>query len=204
LPLFGVAQDYPLHLCGHQRAGVRPWANGRAIWPTLATGVASTCIAYVTFLFSGVDGLQQLAVFTIVGLGVAALTTRLLLPALIDPAPRDAADSVWLGRCWERLARWPRLRGGAVLAIALLAAAVAALAPGSFWQNDLGRLTPVPPAALARDAQLRTELLRTDLEDTDFATEYQTGSAFATPAYIENVNQDLDYTTLRIGVNYRF
>jgi predicted exporter len=45
-----------------------------------------------------------------------------------------------------------------VLAIALLAAAVAALAPGSFWQNDLGRLTPVPPAALARDAQLRNEL----------------------------------------------
>lgn len=51
---------------------------------------------------------------------------------------------------------------------------------------------------------LRTELLRTDLEDTDFVTEYQPGSSFVTPAYIENVNQDLDYTTLRIGVNYRF
>jgi len=156
--LIGVVQDYPIHLFSHQRAGVSPWASARALWPTLATGVASTCIAYLTFLVSGVDGLQQLAVFTVVGLATAALATRFLLPALIDPAPRDAADSVWLGRCWERLARWPRLRGGAVLAIALLAAAVAALAPGSFWQNDLGRLTPVPPAALARDAQLRNEL----------------------------------------------
>ncbi|MFC3815326.1 MMPL family transporter [Lysobacter sp. GCM10012299] len=156
--LIGVVQDYPIHLFSHQRAGVSPWASARALWPTLATGVASTCIAYLTFLVSGVDGLQQLAVFTVVGLATAALATRFLLPALIDPAPRDAADSVWLGRCWERLARWPRLRGGAVLAIALLTAAVAALAPGSFWQNDLGRLTPVPPAALARDAQLRTEL----------------------------------------------
>jgi len=51
---------------------------------------------------------------------------------------------------------------------------------------------------------LRAELLRTNLEDTDFATEYQPGSSFVDPAYIENVNQDLDYTTLRIGVNYRF
>lgn len=156
--LIGVVQDYPIHLFSHQRAGVSPWASARALWPTLATGVASTCIAYLTFLVSGVDGLQQLAVFTVVGLATAALATRFLLPALIDPAPRDAADSVWLGRCWERLARWPRMRGGAVLLVALVAAAVAAFAPGSFWQNDLGRLTPVPPAALARDAQLRSEL----------------------------------------------
>ena len=58
--LIGVVQDYPIHLFSHQRAGVSPWANARAIWPTLATGVASTCIAYVTFLFSGVEGLRQL------------------------------------------------------------------------------------------------------------------------------------------------
>ena len=82
--LIGVVQDYPIHLFSHQRAGVSPWDNARAIWPTLATGVASTCIAYVTFLFSGVEGLRQLAVFTIAGLLVAAATTRLLLPALID------------------------------------------------------------------------------------------------------------------------
>src|SRR3546814_18377965 len=73
----------------------------RALWPTLATGVVATCIAYVTFLFSGVDGLQQLAVFTIAGMAVAALSTRLLLPRLIDPAPRDFADSRMLARMWR-------------------------------------------------------------------------------------------------------
>jgi outer membrane immunogenic protein len=51
---------------------------------------------------------------------------------------------------------------------------------------------------------LRAEILRTDLEDTDFVTEYQPGSTFVTPAYTESVNQDLDYTTFRVGVNYRF
>lgn len=156
--LIGVVQDYPIHLFSHQRAGVSPWANARAIWPTLATGVASTCIAYVTFLFSGVDGLQQLAVFTIVGLGVAALTTRLLLPALIDPAPRDPAASPRLARLWSAVARVPRPRGWQLALLAALALAVLRFAPGPFWQNDLSKLTPVPADALARDAHLRDEL----------------------------------------------
>ncbi|WP_245156423.1 MMPL family transporter [Agrilutibacter solisilvae] len=156
--LIGVAQDYPIHLFSHQRAGLSPWASARALWPTLGTGVASTCIAYLTFMVSGVEGLRQLAVFTIFGLGVAALTTRFALPGLIDPAPRDAADARWVTRAWASLARMPRLGviGGGVLAA--LAVAVAAFAPGPFWQNDLSKLTPVPAAALARDAQLRAEL----------------------------------------------
>ena len=155
--LIGVVQDYPIHLFSHQRPGVSPWDNARALWPTLATGVVATCIAYVTFLFSGVDGLQQLAVFTIAGLGAAALATRFLLPALIDPAPRDFADSLLLASWWQRIARLPRLRWslGVVAAIAL---AIIVFAPGPFWQNDLSRLTPVPADALARDAVLREEL----------------------------------------------
>lgn len=155
--LIGVVQDYPIHLFSHQRPGVAPYRNARALWPTLATGVVSTCIAYVTFLFSGVDGLRQLAVFTIAGLATAALTTRFLLPALIDPAPRDFAESRFLARLWAWVARLPRLRWSLV-AFAAIALATAAFAPGAFWQNDLAKLTPVPPDALARDAQLRDAL----------------------------------------------
>jgi predicted exporter len=156
--LIGVAQDYPIHLFSHQRAGLSPWASARQLWPTLGTGVASTCIAYLTFLASGVDGLQQLAVFTIFGLGVAALATRFALPGLIDPTPRDAADSPRLERAWTRLARWPRITAVAYLLLAGAAFAVAWWAPGAFWQNDLSKLTPVPAPALARDAHLRAEL----------------------------------------------
>ena len=155
--LIGVVQDYPIHLFSHQRAGLSPWQNARAIWPTLATGVVSTCIAYVTFLASGVDGLKQLAVFTIAGLLAAALATRLLLPALIDPAPRDPARSRRLAMLWRGVDRVPRPRWS-LLAAAAAAVLVLWLRPGAFWENDLSRLTPVPPAALARDAQLRAEL----------------------------------------------
>src|SRR5690606_3032497 len=80
----------------------------RRIWPTLATGVASTCIAYLTFLVSGVDGLQQLAVFTISSLAAAAISTRCLLPALMDPVPaRDAASSHALAKLWPRISKLP-------------------------------------------------------------------------------------------------
>ena len=155
--LIGVVQDYPIHLFSHQRPGISPWVNARALWPTLATGVVSTCIAYVTFLFSGVDGLKQLAVFTIAGMGAAAISTRFLLPALIDPAPRDVADSPVLARLWQHIARLPRPKWSlAVLAMA--ASGVIAFAPGQLWQNDLSKLTPVPADALARDAVLRDEL----------------------------------------------
>jgi predicted exporter len=160
--LIGVAQDYPIHLFSHQRPGLSPWSNGRALWRTLGTGVASTCIAYLTFFVAGVDGLRQLAVFTIVGLGTAALTTRFVLPALIEPdgaaAFPDVARSPRLARTRDRIARWPRLGVAPGVALAAALFAIAAFAPGPFWQNDLGRLTPVPADALALDARLREEL----------------------------------------------
>lgn len=155
--LIGVAQDYPIHFFSHLRPGQSPRASVRALWPTLITGVASTCIAYATFLFSGVEGLKQLAVFTIAGLGVAAASTRWLLPRLVTPARRDPADSRVLSRLWRGVERLPRPRAALAL-LAVLALAVVAFAPGAFWQNDLARLTPVPPADLLRDAQLRAEL----------------------------------------------
>ncbi len=155
--LIGVVQDYPIHFFSHQRPGRSPWDNVRALWPTLGTGVVATCIAYLTFLFSGVDGLKQLSVFTITALATAALATRFLLPALVDPATRDVADSARLARLWRHTRRLPRPRWS-LLALAVAALAVAAWAPGPFWQNDLGKLTPVDPADLQRDAQLRSEL----------------------------------------------
>ncbi|KLI98099.1 membrane protein [Luteimonas sp. FCS-9] len=155
--LIGVVQDYPIHFFSHQRAGLSPWRNVRGLWPALSTGVVATCIAYATFLFSGVDGLRQLAVFTIAALAIAALATRYLLPGLVDPAPPDIAGSVRLQRLWHRIEALPRPTWS--LAVLALAAVLAiAFAPGATWQNDLSKLTPVDPASMQRDAELRAEL----------------------------------------------
>jgi len=155
--LIGVVQDYPIHFLSQQRAGIDPRDNVRALWPALVTGVVATCIAYLTFLFSGVDGLRQLAVFTISALAAAAFATRFGLPALVDPAPRDLATSPRLQALWRGIERLPRPRWSLLL---LAAACVAVLmaARGPFWENDLSKLTPVPEEGMALDARLRQEL----------------------------------------------
>ena len=155
--LIGVAQDYPMHLFSHQHGGLDPRANARALWPTLATGVASTCIAYLAFLFSGVRGLAQLSVFTVVGLAVAGLTTRFMLPPLIPAGGRDAGDSLMLGQLWHRMASLPRPLWLGV-AIAAVSLAVLVFSPRPLWQDELGGLTPVPRALIEQDAALRREL----------------------------------------------
>ena len=108
--LIGVAQDYPLHLLSHRRPDHEPVDIARGLWPTLATGVASTCIAYLTFMFSGVNGLAQLACFTVASLAVAGATTRFGLPVLMARAGRDFGDSRFLDRLWDRIAALPHMR----------------------------------------------------------------------------------------------
>jgi predicted exporter len=154
--LIGVAQDYPMHLFSHQRAGVDPVHGARELWPTMATGVASTCIAYLAFLASGVNGLAQLAVFTISGLAVAGLTTRYIMPRIIGDDYPDNGVSQRLAGTWRILAGLPVPRW---LPVALVTACALALAmPGPMWEDDLGGLTPIPRELLQRDAELRTEL----------------------------------------------
>ena len=156
--LIGVVQDYPIHFLSQQRAGISPRDNVRALWPALFTGVVATCIAYLTFLFSGVDGLRQLAVFTISALAAAALATRFGLPPLVDPAPRDLADSPRLQALWRGIERLPRPRGWLLLAVAAACVAVLGSVRGPFWENDLSKLTPVPEEGMALDERLRQAL----------------------------------------------
>ncbi len=155
--LIGVAQDYPIHLFSHQHAGLSPFANAAGLWPTLATGVAATCIAYVAFLASGVTGLAQLGVFSITGLAVAGLTTRYLLPRMTGEDFRDPAQSPMLERL-EQLFSLPRVPPAAYAVAMGACLAIALFAPGPAWQDDLGALTPVPPDLLAQDARLRAEI----------------------------------------------
>jgi predicted exporter len=155
--LIGVAQDYPMHLFSHQHRGLDPHANARMLWPTLATGVASTCIAYISFLFSGVRGLAELAIFTVTGLAIAGLTTRYGLPPLIPENMRDAGAAEWLGRTWDRIASLPN--SGFLVSVAAAASlTVLLLSPGPFWQENLSELTPVPRDLINQDTALRKEL----------------------------------------------
>ena len=155
--LLGVAQEYPIRLLSHRRAGEDALTSVRALWPLLATAIVSAAIAYLAFFASGVSGLEQLAVFTISGLLVAGFSTRYLLPRVLPSKFRDAADSPAIGTALAIIDRVPR---PAWLPWLLTLVALFALwrAPGPMWQNDLAALTPVPEDLLLRDTKLRGEL----------------------------------------------
>ena len=186
--LLGVAQDYPLHLLSHRRPGIEPERVAAGLWPTLATGIASTCVAYLTFWFSGVTGLQQLACFTVTGLLVAGLTARYVLPRVMTQGPRDYGQSPVLGRLWRSISRLPRPTWAAA-ALVVVCAGVIVLAPQPFWQNDLSALTPVPADLLERDRALRAEL---GVPDTRHLLVVEAPTADAALAALEALEPDLE------------
>lgn len=155
--LLGVAQEYPLRLLSHRRAGASAQQSLLDVWPLLRLAIASACIAYLAFFASGVAGLQQLAVFTIVGLIVAGFVTRYLLPAVLPARLHDVAELAWLETLRQALDAAPRLRALPWLLLVLACAAIA-FAPTPLWQNDLAALTPVPAKLLRRDGELRAAL----------------------------------------------
>src|SRR5690606_39710645 len=105
-----VAQEYPIRVLSHRRAGETAVESVRGLWPLLLTAIASACIAYLAFFASGVNGLMQLAVFTISGLLVAGFSTRYLLPRVLPERFRVAADTPALGWIWNWLDGPPRPR----------------------------------------------------------------------------------------------
>ena len=155
--LLGVAQEYPLRLFSHRRAGVTVAASTATVWPLLQLAIVSACIAYLALVASGVAGLQQLAVFTISGLLIAGAVTRWFLPVAVAPVFVDVASSSWLERWRGVLARMPRPRWLPWLVLAGAAGAVW-FAPAPVWQNDLAELAPVPAPQLQREGELRAAL----------------------------------------------
>ncbi|MDR3444168.1 MULTISPECIES: MMPL family transporter [unclassified Dyella] len=155
--LLGVAQEYPIRVLSHRRADESAVQSVRDLWPLLLTAIASACIAYLAFFASGVNGLRQLAVFTVTGLLVAGFSTRYLLPHLLPVRVHDVADMGWLIRARRIVDHLPRPRWVPAL-VAVATVLMLAFAQGPFWQNDLSALTPLPRDLLMRDARLREAL----------------------------------------------
>jgi predicted exporter len=156
MTMLGVTLDYPVLLIGHRKQGEAVSGTLRRIGQAFLLAVVTAALGLTGMLFAGFPGLQQLAVFSVVGILVAALATRLLLAPLIvaaDLAPVAAGDPA-------RLLWIERLRSYRMWGVVVVAAAFGYLLVigGPRWENDLVHLSPVPRSALALDSELRGEL----------------------------------------------
>lgn len=159
--LIGVAVDYPVHLVGHATAQGKTRDALEKIWHTLRLGALTTMAAFLPITLSSFPGLSQLGVFAIVGLLVAALVTRTVLPAVLAPGASGASS-----RFWPKVqsaagpVRWAR--------VPLLLAGLAAVAYLGFrhdrvWESDLRNLSPTTAAARELDRRLRADLGAADV-----------------------------------------
>ncbi|MEK8031528.1 MMPL family transporter [Ideonella sp. DXS29W] len=168
--LIGEAVDYAIYYLIQAHAGVAagdPHGQGwrrwlRSSWPTVKLGLLTSLCGFAALTFSGFPGLAQLGVFSMAGLVAATVTARWVLPALL---PDGAAAQGWrisLGR-WTAAAmpQWRRSRWW-WLGLSMAAALVLWRAPEPLWRGDLTALSPVSPAALALDAELRSDLSADD------------------------------------------
>jgi len=155
--LIGEAVDYSVYLFTQTAPGTSPAGTLERIWPTLWLGMLTSITGFAAMLFSSFTGFAQLGVFSIAGLVVALAIVRWILPALLPgdfvarAAPLFAAPLLAM----TRAARWLRL-GIALLVIG--AVLLLAFHRGSFWQEDIASLSPIPAADQKLDQALRADI----------------------------------------------
>ncbi|MGZ8393481.1 MAG: MMPL family transporter [Nitrospira sp.] len=155
--LIGEAVDYPAYVLTQVKAGEQLQQTLSRIWPTLRLAVMTTVFGALSMLLSSITGLSQLGVLAFVGVLVAGLVTRWILPALAPRMMRTAPHQI-VPLNWTALsasvghARW------IVWLLALLAIATLAVRHQDIWDNDLANLSPISPSSKSLDEQLRKDL----------------------------------------------
>ena len=128
-----------------------------SFWPTIRLGVVTSIVGFSTMLFSGFTGLAQLGLFSIVGIVVAAMTTRYVLPVLL-PADFHVRQPKKLGAVLVTVVdRLSRLKVS-ILLVTAIAIVFLVTRGDSLWSMELGGLSPVAESAQKLDADLRAEL----------------------------------------------
>jgi predicted exporter len=157
--LIGEAVDYSIYLFVQAGRGRSPGDDGwvAGFWPTVRLGVLTSIAGFSALLMSGLPGLAQLGLYSIVGLLVAAAVTRFVLPALL-PARFRIRDLSPLGRRLARVAGFGAKLRWIVAVLAIAAVATLVVHRDSLWDPELASLNPVPMSKRALDAELRASV----------------------------------------------
>jgi len=156
--LVGEAVDYAIFLF-MQRSSGQPSEH---FWRTVRLGVMTSLAGFAVLMASGFPGLAQLGVYSVVGLIVAALVTRGLLPHLLprELAMRDlSAFNAALDRFFAAARRVRWLPAG----LSVLALVALLTLHDGIWSRQLSALNPVSKADQDLDVSLRRDLGAPDM-----------------------------------------
>jgi len=167
--LIGEAIDYSIYLFSRAAPDQPPRTTLAALWPTLRLGLMTSVVGFSAMLLSGFTGFVQLGLFVITGLVFAALTLRFVLLSFL-PKGFSGVHGTWFGRkaliaVTGASRAWPVVP---VLAVAALA--VLLLHRGSYWEDELQSMNPVPRADQLTDQVLRHDMGAPDVRYIVMAT----------------------------------
>jgi predicted exporter len=196
--LIGEAVDYAIYLFTQTAPGTPPEATLPRIWPMLRLGVLISVCGFSAMLFSSFTGFAQLGLFSIVGLVIAVAVTRWVLPALLPRNFATARSAVFAPALLAIVshARFLRLP---VAVILLGACALLAFHRGSFWEDDLASLSPIPVADQKLDRTLRADIGTADVRYVVVASAPGEQQALAASERLSAVLEELGKQGLLAG-----
>ena len=155
--LIGEGVDYAIYLLTQTAPGTTAEATLPRIWPMLQLGVLLSVCGFSAMLFSSFTGFAQLGLFSITGLLCAVAVTRWVLPGLLPRNFATARSAVFAPALLALTRRAPALRWPMLLAL-VGAGLLLAFHRGSFWDDDLASLSPIPAADQKLDQSLRRDV----------------------------------------------
>ncbi|HEY0722199.1 MAG TPA: MMPL family transporter [Gammaproteobacteria bacterium] len=157
ITLIGEAVDYAIYFFTRLAPGRSPRESLGAIWPTLRLGVLTTVCGFSPMFLADFPGLAQLGLFSVVGLIVAVLVARWVLPEIVPANFATQTPSPLAVGLMKLIRQAPHLRPVVMLAVIIAALAIA-LREEPIWSDSLSSLSPLPESDQRLDESLRRDL----------------------------------------------
>ena len=157
ITLIGEAVDYAIFFFTRLAPGKPPNQALDKIWPTLRLGMMTTVCGFSPMFLANFPGFAQLGLFSVVGLIVAVLVTRWVLPSLVPDNFSTITPARLSTRLMHLIQQAPRLRP--LVLVAVLAATLSiALHRSPVWSDNLSSLSPLMEADKLLDESLRHDI----------------------------------------------
>jgi len=156
--LIGICVDYPIHTIVHiQNSKQTPTQTAKQLWPSLWLGALTTIIGYVALSFTGYPGLQQIALYSAIGIITSLLISRFILPfgmhaSTSQRQPSQAMHYLSIGLKYLQTKHVQRPI--VFMAFLMLLIGVSTVK----WQDDLSQLSPSVASLKANDQKIRQRM----------------------------------------------
>ena len=150
--LVGCAEDYGLYYFANRQGApeVPPLRMMSTLLPSLALALLTSLLGYVALGLPPFPGLRQMALFSVVGIAGAFLTTVCWFPWIDRGSPRQTSFARWIAGSLGRYPRFAATRATWLVHAAFALGCAAAVAH-LHVNDDLRQLQGSPPALV--DAQ---------------------------------------------------